>query len=235
MTNADRDPKEALLDAALPHVPFDGWTEAAFKAAIADSGVEAALASALCPRGAVDLALAFHKRGDREMLERLEKADLSGLRFRDRIAAAVRFRLEAVEDRELVRRGTTLFALPQYAADGAKAIWETCDAIWTALGDSSEDINWYTKRATLAGVYSATVLYWLGDDSPDHENTWAFLDRRIDNVMQIEKAKAQIRENPLLKGLFAGPLWALGQVKAPPKSRRDDLPGSLNHHYQEQE
>ncbi|WP_212524902.1 COQ9 family protein [Actibacterium sp. MT2.3-13A] len=235
MTDADRDPKEALLEAALPHVPFDGWTDATFRAAITDSGVAPALARVLCPRGAVDLALAFHRRGDAEMLRRLATEDLSGMRFRDRIAAAVRFRLEAVEDRELVRRGTTLFSLPQYAADGAKAIWETCDAIWTALGDTSEDVNWYTKRATLAGVYSATVLYWLGDDSPGHENTWAFLDRRIDNVMQIEKAKAQIRKSPLLKGLFAGPLWALGQVKAPRKPFRDDLPGSLTPHHQEKQ
>ncbi|MGC9368463.1 MAG: COQ9 family protein [Paracoccaceae bacterium] len=235
MTDADRDPKQALLDAALSHVPFDGWTDATFRAAIADTGIEPALARALCPRGAVDLAIAFHKRGDAEMLRRLEEADLSELRFRDRIATAVRFRLEAAEDRELVRRGTTLFSLPQYAADGAKAIWETCDAIWTALGDTSEDVNWYTKRATLAGVYSATVLYWLGDDSPGHENTWAFLDRRIDNVMQIEKAKAQFRKNPLLKGLFAGPLWALGQVKAPRRDLRDDLPGSFNTHHQEKQ
>ena len=235
MTNADRDPKEALLDAALPHVPFDGWTAATFRAAVDESGVEPALARALFPRGAVDLALAFHKRGDAAMLKRLEEEDLSGLRFRDRIAAAVRFRLEAVEDRELVRRGTTLFSLPQYAADGAKAIWETCDAIWSALGDSSEDVNWYTKRATLAGVYGATVLYWLGDDSPGHENSWAFLDRRIDNVMQIEKAKAQIRKSPLLRGLFAGPLWALGQLKAPRRDVRDDLPGSLNNQFQEKQ
>lgn len=235
MTHADQDPKEALLDAALSHVPFDGWTDVTFRAAVDESGLEPALARALCPRGAVDLALAFHKRGDAEMLRRLEAEDLSGLRFRDRIAAAVRFRIEAAEDRELVRRGTTLFSLPQYAADGAKAIWETCDAIWTALGDTSEDVNWYTKRATLAGVYSATILYWLGDDSPGHENTWAFLDRRIDNVMQIEKAKAQIRENPLLKGLFAGPLWALGQVKAPRRPSREDLPGSLNRQHQEKQ
>ncbi len=83
------------------------------------------------------MAVAYHKRGDARMVERLKQADLGSMRFRDRIAAAVRYRLEAVEDRELVRRGMTLFALPQYAPDGARLIWETCDQIWSTLGDES--------------------------------------------------------------------------------------------------
>ena len=109
--------REAVLDAALSHVPFDGWTDTTFRAAIADSGLAPGLARAMFPRGGLDLAVAYHKRGDRLMAERLAGTDLSALRFRDRIAAAVRARLVVVEDRELVRRGTTLFALPQNAAE----------------------------------------------------------------------------------------------------------------------
>ncbi|GAA6188709.1 COQ9 family protein [Litorivita sp. NS0012-18] len=216
--------KEALLDAALMHVAFDGWSPATFDAAVADAGVDPALARALCPRGAVDLALAYHARGDALMLERLAAADLSEMRFRDRIAAAVRFRLEAASDKEAVRRGTTLFTLPQNAPDGARAIWNTCDAIWTALGDTSDDFNWYSKRATLSGVYSSTVLYWLGDDSEDHAATWEFLDRRIDNVMQIEKLKANVRENPVLSKLMAGPMALASRIKAP-TARHTHMPG----------
>ncbi|WP_208351581.1 COQ9 family protein [Pseudaestuariivita rosea] len=218
--------KDQLLDAALLHVPFDGWTEATFMAAIAESGVETGLARSICPRGAVDLAVAFHKRGDDAMVKRLKAADLGEMRFRDKIATAVRYRIEAIEDKEAVRRGTTLFALPQYAGDGAKLIWGTCDLIWDMLGDTSDDINWYTKRATLSGVYGSTVLYWLGDDSVDHQSTWDFLDRRIGDVMQFEKIKAQINDNPLLKRVFAGPNWVLSKVKAPSRMPRVDLPGS---------
>jgi ubiquinone biosynthesis protein COQ9 len=220
------DPKTQLLDAALAHVAFDGWTPMTFKAAVQDSGIDPTVARAVCPRGAVDLAVAYHKRGDERMLEALAAEDLTALRFRDRIARAVQLRLETVEDKEAVRRGTTLFALPQYAPDGAKLIWGTCDRIWDALGDSSDDINWYTKRATLSGVYSSTVLFWLGDTSDDHAATWAFLDRRIDNVMQIEKIKAQVRKNPVLSAVFAGPAWLAGQVRAPAKFPKVDLPGS---------
>ena len=112
-----------------------------------------------------------------------------------------------------------------YAADGAKAIWGTSDAIWNALGDTSEDVNWYTKRATLSGVYSSTVLYWLGDDSEDNEDTWAFLDRRIENVMQIEKLKAQVNNSPVLSKLVAGPTWLMSHIKAPQRSPQSGLPG----------
>ena len=225
MQDAATSPKEQLLDAALMHVPFDGWSQVTFDAAIADSGVEPTVAHSICPRGAVDLALAYHAQGDAMMLAKLAEADLDAMKYRDRVAAAVRFRLEAVNDKEAVRRGTTLFALPMYAADGAKAIWGTADAIWTALGDTSEDVNWYTKRATLSGVYSSTVLYWLGDTSEGHEGTWAFLDRRIDDVMQIEKIKAQVNGNPVLSKLLAGPNWVLSHVKAPQRMPAADLPG----------
>ena len=226
MTQNCDDTKDRLLDAALLHVPFDGWADTSFLAAISDTGIDPALARALCPRGAVDLALAFHARGDSGMMQRIVASDLGQMRFRDRIAAAVRFRLEVVEDKEVVRRGVTLFALPQYAADGTRAIWNTCGLIWEALGDASDDVNWYTKRATLSAVYSSTVLFWLGDDSPGHQATWDFLDRRIDNVMQIEKFKAQVRNNPALKPLLAGPNWLLDQIRAPQKTKDMDLPGT---------
>ncbi|MCA3446744.1 MAG: COQ9 family protein [Rhodobacter sp.] len=217
--------KTAVLDAALSHVPFDGWSDTTLRAAIAASGVEPGLAQALFPRGAVDLALAFHRRGDDAMVAKLKATDLVAMRYRDRVAAAIRFRLEAVTDKEVVRRGATLFALPTHAADGAKAIWGTADAIWDALGDTSRDVNWYTKRATLSAVYAATVLFWLGDDSIGHQGTREFLDRRIDDIMRIEKVKAGLRDNPLSKALLAGPLKLMEAVKAP--TMPDDLPGKF--------
>ena len=217
--------RDAVLDAALTRVPFDGWSEATLRGAIADSGVTPALARALYPRGGVDLALAFHRRGDTAMTARLAALDPGAMRYRERIAAAVRFRLEAVESKEAARRAATLFALPTHAADGAQALWGTADAIWKALGDSSRDLNWYTKRATLSAVYGATVLFWLGDDSPGQQATWAFLDRRIEDVMRIEKLKAQVRDNPVGKMFMAGPGKLMSRFKAP--SLPDDLPGRL--------
>nr|WP_280637981.1 COQ9 family protein [Shimia sp. R9_2] len=212
--------KPRLLDAAEMHVPFDGWSEATFTAAIADSGVDATVARAICPRGAVDLAVAFHKRGDSQMVAAMGEAAVAEMKIREKITHAVRLRLELCPDRELVRRGSTLFALPQHAATGAQLIWGTADAIWNAIGDTSRDLNWYTKRATLSAVYSSTVLYWLGDDSEGNTATWAFLDRRIENVMQFEKTKARFNKSPLGR-LMAAPLEAASKFRAP------DLPNNM--------
>jgi len=221
------DLSEKLLDAALAHVVFDGWSQATLRAAAEDAGVIIEEAEALFPRGGVDLALAFHARGDAAMVAAIEAEDLSALRFRDRVAFTVRKRLELVEPhREAVRRGATLFALPIHSADGARAIWQTADAIWDALGDPSDDFNWYTKRATLSGVISSTLLYWLGDQSEDQAATWEFLDRRIDKVMQFEKLKASVNDNRFLKPFLAGPNWLLSQIKAPSRAPSGNLPGS---------
>lgn len=214
--------KGRLVESALPHVAFDGWGEATFDAAIGDSGIDPTVARAICPRGAADLAVAFHRQGDAQMVKALTEADLKDMRFRDRVIYAVKLRLQLCEDKEVVRRGSTLFALPQYVGTGSQLIWGTADAIWNALGDTSDDINWYSKRATLSAVYGSTVLYWLGDDSEGHEATWAFLERRIDNVMQFEKAKAAFNKSPFGK-VLAGPLEALTKIKAPHPAA--DMPG----------
>ncbi len=218
--------REKVLAAALLHVAFDGWSAETLRAAVADSGVDAGLAAQAFPRGALDLALAFHRAGDAGMLAALEKADLNDMRFRDRIAFAVRLRLEQVAgEKEAVRRGVAFFALPAHVSEGAAAIWKTADLIWTALGDKSDDVNWYSKRATLSAVYSATVLYWLGDDSDGHQATWEFLDRRIDDVMGIEKLKAKARETPVVKDLMEAQARFFDWVKAPKGEAPDDLPG----------
>ncbi len=221
----DDSPRAQLLQAALQHVLFDGWSEATYRAALQDTGLDRAEAKGICPRGIIDLAMDYHEAGDQALLVELAAADLAEMRFRDRVAHAVMLRLEASGDREVVRRAVALFALPHLALDGSRMIWRTCDRIWTALGDRSDDINWYTKRATLSGVYSASVLYWLGDDSANAENTRAFVDRRIDDVMGIETAKAKVRDNKFLSAILAGPMAVLGQVRAPQASNTAGMPG----------
>lgn len=214
---------DALLDAALPHVAFDGWSPATFDAAVTDADMTQAEAQVLAPRGAVDLAIALHRRGDQAMLHRMRTAELSGMAYRDKVIAALRMRLEELPDREVVRRATTLFSLPNHAADGAKLVWETADHIWTALGDTSRDGNWYSKRAILSGVWGSTVLFWLGDDSPDNAKTLDFIDRRIEDVMRFEKLKGQLRDNPLTKPLMELQEAFFGRLRAPSPTR--DVPG----------
>lgn len=156
------------------------------------------------------------------MLE--ETADVQG--FTAKITHAILLRLEiASREKGMAKTGASFFALPLYVPEGAKLIWHTADMIWSTLGDTSDDYNWYTKRATLSAVYSASVLYWLGEDDPAMPGTRAFVARRIDDVMRIEKLKADARKSPLA-GLFKrGPGRFLDLIKPPGQGGRGDLPG----------
>ena len=233
MTDAPLDAiRDTVLDAALPDVPFDGWSEALFRRAVAAAQVDPGHARLAFPRGALDLAVAFHRRGDAQMLERLDTPDFAALGMTAKITTAIRTRLEIAEPHaEAIRRATAMFALPHLAPEGARLTWETADRIWTAAGDTTEDYNWYTKRLTLSGVFSSTLLCWLGDTSPDKQDTWAFLDRRIGDVMRIEKLKGRMRASPLARLAMAGPNAVLSRIHAPrtetgPAGLGVGLPGS---------
>ena len=178
--------RDKLLAAALAHVPFDGWTGRALRAGAADLWLDAALAANAFPGGPAELLEAFSAEIDRRMLAELEARDLQAMKHRHRIGAAVRARLELLaQHREAVRRGLSFLALPRHAALGAKCLYRSVDAIWHAAGDTSTDYNFYTKRLLLAGVYSATLLFWLNDESEGFSKTWAFLDRRLAEVIKV--------------------------------------------------
>lgn len=208
---------EALVDAALGHVPFDGMNDRALQAAARDLDVPQQMLRVWFPQGGASLAAAYHRRGDRALADWIAANPLHG-RFRDRVATALWQRLE-LADPELVRAGAAVLALPQNAGLAARLVWETADVIWDGLGDRSDDVNWYSKRATLSGVIGSTVLYWLGDDSDGHADTREFMDRRIDNVMQFEKLKTSARRLPGMQALMG---LATGWIHAPNK---DGLPG----------
>jgi len=220
------DLRTRILNAALPHVPFEGWSESLLRHAAVDLNVDVTSVRQAYPDGALGLAIAHHKQGDEAMRARLEAIDISGMRIRDRVTIAIKSRLDVIKNKEVARRSTTFFSLPNNGLQGVQLIWDTSDSIWSILGDRSNDINWYTKRAILSGVYSSTLLYWLGDESPEYVETWGFLDRRITNVMQFEGVKARFRNSPVLSRLIAGPSWMMRHVKPPRKVDLTDLPGT---------
>lgn len=209
--------RDALIHAALGHVPFDGMNERAIAAGADDIGLDPALVATFLPSGGASLAAAYHRRGDAALRAWMKTMPAEG-RMRDRIAAAIRHRL-AIAEPELVRAGAAVLALPQNAGLATRLLGETADAIWDGLGDTSDDVAWWTKRASLSAVYGATVLYWLGDLSDGKAETWAFLDRRIDNVMGFEKLKARAAKFP---GVAAATRLTTGWIHAP---RPRDLPG----------
>ena len=187
--------REELIDAAIAHVPFDGWGDKALLTAAKNQGIEPVVARNAFPGGAIEM-IEFHSLlADRRMVAEFEAADISGLKLRDKVALAVRLRLQAnMPHREAIRRAVATVALPIHAALAARLLYRTVDAVWHAVGDRSTDYNFYTKRMLLAGVYSSTVLFWINDKSADCAETWAFLDRRIADVMQIPKAMARLNK-----------------------------------------
>lgn len=212
--------RERLLDAALANVPFDGMNQAALNAAGDELGISRDIVRVHFPQGGASLAAAYHRRGDAALRRWFDETPPQG-RYSDRVAQAIWQRLALVQP-ELVRAGATVLSLPQNAGLGSRLIWETADTIWEGLHDSSRDVNWYTKRASLSAVYGSAVLYWLGDDSEDKTETRAFIDRRIDDVMNFEKFKAQMRKVP---GLAALTDLATGWIQAPTDK---DLPGKTS-------
>lgn len=192
--------RDRLLEAALAHVPFDGWSRRSLVAAAADLGIDQGLARRLFPRGGDDLLAHLERWADRQMLARIDTEELQTLRVRERIARLVRARLEVLTPhREALRRATAARLLPSNALTATASLWRTVDLMWAVAGDRANDFSYYTKRSLLAAVWSSTFLFWLDDRSDGLEATWGFLERRIDNVMQIGSLRSRIEDR--LKGL----------------------------------
>ena len=196
--------RDRILDAALPNVIFDGWSRKALAHGAVSAGLTAEDVDIAFPRGVRGAVEHWLRRADAAMVAALGNADLDSMRIRERIAFAVRLRLEqAAQHREAVRRALAFLALPGNTRVAAESLYRTVDSIWWACGDRSTDFNFYSKRGLLAAVYSSTLLYWLDDASEGHSDTWAFLDRRIADVMRIPKITGRWRE---LSGKLPSPL-----------------------------
>jgi ubiquinone biosynthesis protein COQ9 len=177
-----------LLEATLTHVPFDGWGRRALLAGARDLGLAPEVALNAFPGNGAELIALHSAEADRRMLEALAARDLAPLRTREKIALAIRLRLEeSAKDREAIRRALSFLALPQNALLAARLIYRSVDAIWYAAGDTATDWNFYTKRGLLAGVYATTLAAWLEDTSEGFAETWAFLDRRIEDAMTLPR------------------------------------------------
>lgn len=186
--------RDRLLLAALPEVAFDGWSQAALKRAAQEVGCGPLDLAQAFPGGALDMVAHFSDWADRAMLARMAADDVPTLKVRERVALALRSRLQAMTPyREAAQRAAGLLALPSNAALAARLLHQTVDLAWYAAGDDAVDFNHYTKRLLLSGVAAATQLYWLGDGSDDQADSWAFLDRRIADAMSLGRAAAKLK------------------------------------------
>jgi ubiquinone biosynthesis protein COQ9 len=176
----------AIVSAALMHVPFDGWSDEALVAGAVDAGIEPERVSVCFPSGPVDAIVAYIAVADAEMVAAFDALADKPEKVHMMIRTLILLRLEqASAHKEAVRRALTLLALPTNAGQSARTLYRTVDAMWRAAGQQDTDFSFYTKRATLAAVYSATLLAWMADTSSDMAATEAFLDRRLRDVARI--------------------------------------------------
>lgn len=181
-----------LVAAMLPNVPFDGWTALARDAAADAEGLDRDIAAMALPDAAA-MADAYTARADAMMADAMAAAGVETMKVRDRIKLALQTRFEqAAGDRDAVRQALAVLMQPANVGLSARTLWRTADAMWRAAGDTATDFNHYSKRLILGSVYSATLLYWLDDDSDGHAATLGFIDRRIDGIMAFEKTKAKV-------------------------------------------
>jgi ubiquinone biosynthesis protein COQ9 len=186
--------RAALAPVLGRNAGFDGWSEAAVRAAADEMGVDHDLALLAVKDSAMDMINAWIEGVDLELAARLPVEKLETMKIRDRITALLATRLEIMApDRESLRRAMSTMAMPQNLVKAAQIGWRSADRMWRLAGDSASDFNHYTKRMTLSAVYGSVLTVFVNDDSDDFADTRRFLDRRIDNVMQIEKVKAQVR------------------------------------------
>jgi ubiquinone biosynthesis protein COQ9 len=203
--------KTRIVLAMLPDVPFEGWSRAALRKAADKLGHDEAELGSLFPSGARDAVACFSAWAERETEKALAKKKMDALKVRERIALGVKTRLDILAPhREAVRRMIAFLALPANLPLAARLLYRTTDAIWFAAGDRATDFSFYTKRGLLAGVYASTTLYWLDDKSKDGEATSRFLDRRINEVMQIPKIRGRIQQG---LGSVPNPLRALRALR----------------------
>src|SRR5665213_138655 len=186
---AERD-RDRLVEAMLPEIALEGWSHAALRVAARRTGMPVEEAGALFSRGAPDLVAGFSRWADRRMLDWFEAAPAESAGTAARIKRALALRFEIVTPwREAVRRALSVLALPPHAALGMRLVYETVDGVWYAAGDTAADFSFYTKRATLAGVYGAAVLFWLEDRSEGFADTQDFIDRRLVDVARLGEAR----------------------------------------------
>ena len=192
---AERSPvRDAAIRAMLPIAAGQGWSWATIRAGLKAAGEDPALAASHFPGGPVDAILGWIDLANREMEAAAAAEDILALRVPTRIRRVVELRLQAVAPhKEALRRALAQLALPWNAAAGLRASASTVSAMWYAAGDTSADVSWYTRRATLGGIYWATLAWWMRDDDPDLTETMAFLDRRLAGHARFQKTLKRVR------------------------------------------
>ena len=210
-TNLSEVARVDILSAALSHVPFDGWTRKTLTTAVKDTDLPVGAEDLYFPGGPLELIAYWAETGDKKALAKIENRGLENMRIRDKVTECVWIRLNEMQGQEqAARRAISRLSMPDAMGQGPQQLWKSADMIWRAIGDTSTDANYYSKRTILSGVIGSSIMAWLSDETEDKSKARAFLEARIDNVMQFEKAKFTLRKQ---RAKMPDPAGLLGRLR----------------------
>ena len=187
-----------LIRAMLTHVPFDGWTWEAMEQGAIDIGFEKKKTPSLrikifkdlFKNGSIDFIDIFSEIIDLEVKENYNLIEAKPERVPEKIKKIIMIRLNLCQKyKEAVRSSISLTAIPVNTKISLNILYRTCNSIWRIAGDKSTDFSFYTRRISLAAVYTSTLLFWLNDKSNNNVETEFFLDRRLKDISKISSLK----------------------------------------------
>ena len=202
-----------LIRAMLTHVPFDGWTWEAMEQGAIDIGFEKKKTSSsrmkifknLFKNGSIDFIEIFSEIIDLDVKEKYDLLEFKPERVSEKIKKIIMIRLNLCQKyKEAVRTSISLTAMPINAKISLKILYKTCNSMWRIAGDKSTDFSFYTRRISLAAVYTPTLLFWLNDNSNDNVETEFFLDRRLKDINKVSRFKKPLSDVKQFANNFNG-------------------------------
>nr|XP_040134857.1 ubiquinone biosynthesis protein COQ9, mitochondrial isoform X1 [Ictidomys tridecemlineatus] len=203
--------QDRILTAALEFVPAHGWTAEAIAEGAQSLGLSSAAASMFGNDGS-ELILHFvtqcnarlaHILEEEQKLVQLGQAEKrkTDQFLRDAVETRLRMLIPYIEHWP---RALSILLLPHNIPPSLSLLTSMVDDMWHYAGDQSTDFNWYTRRAVLVGIYNTTELVMMQDSSPDFEDTWRFLENRINDAMNMGHTAKQVKSTgeALVQGLM---------------------------------
>jgi ubiquinone biosynthesis protein COQ9 len=189
MTEDIKQLKNDVLFSIIEILPYEAFDINIISKACKNIGLQSEYANLLFPNGRAEFLEVFRDYIDEIMVERI-KNELSEVKsITSRIFESLKIRFEILDEYKIIiPKIIAFYSMPWNHLKLYPYTWKSMNLIWRIAGnDKSTDFNYYTKRGLLTGVYWATLLYWLSDESTNYESTHDFLNRKLILIGKVAK------------------------------------------------